>query len=237
MATSPLSKRRRCGVAPRTISDVDGDESSMLGATPLHLSINDADDDGARTRQCLLAEGVEVDARDKKGRTALLWAVLLGAHGSARELLERGASLKAATDENNWTCLHQATQLDDADMVDLLIQHGARVTARDSTDGRTPMHIALSKPCPAHEIVLKLARGGGANMVLMDEFKATALHLAAGNGHTAVVEALCQAGADIEALDSRKETPLHLAATSGQTTTVEALCQLGAEIEARDEVS
>ena len=65
--------------------------------------------------------------------------------------------------------------------------------------------------------------------------KNTAPHLAAGNGHTTIVELLLPKGALIEALGVNHRTHLHPAVGNGQTSTIELLLGKGASIEAMDE--
>eukprot|EP00854_Cymbomonas_tetramitiformis_P004209 gene4207-5185_t len=152
--SGPSAKRQRQSQA--------GDSKSSA-----QRSIN-LDNNGATIRS-LIAKG-EIDAQDKTGHTLLFWAVQTGDLDLARELLEGGARMEAAADTNNWTCLHQAALLGEANMVDLLLLHGAQATARDSSDGRTPMHIALAhSPHPDQGVLLKLASAGGANMVMHDK--------------------------------------------------------------------
>ncbi|KAK3272790.1 hypothetical protein CYMTET_18930 [Cymbomonas tetramitiformis] len=178
-------------------SQADDSEISAQGAASLQRSIN-LDCDGAAIRS-LIAKGV-IDAQDKTGHTPLFWAVQTGGLDLARELLEGGASMEAAADTNNWTCLHQAALMGEANMVDLLLLHGAQAIAHDSSDGRTPMHIALAhSPHPDQGVVFKLASAGAANMVMHDKDRCAPLHVAAAQGARGNSGDPPRAGADIEA--------------------------------------
>lgn len=55
--------------------------------------------------------------------------------------------------------------------------------------------------------------------------KNTALHMAAANGHTDLVQLLLHAGADASVVNEAGNTPLHWAATNGQNEVVEILLQ------------
>ena len=60
----------------------------------------------------------------------------------------------------------------------------------------------------------------------------TALHAAAANGNTVIVEALLAARANPKAEDVRKLTPLHLAAQAGCEPAVRALLAANADVSA-----
>ena len=62
----------------------------------------------------------------------------------------------------------------------------------------------------------------------------TALHVAAGDGHTAVVEKLLEKGAEVNVPDNKGRTPLHVAASNGHTAVVEKLLEKGAEVNRLD---
>ena len=59
----------------------------------------------------------------------------------------------------------------------------------------------------------------------------TALHKAAGEGHSDIVKLLLSKGASVEALDYFGDTPLHYAAQGGHTSIVELLLTKGASVE------
>lgn len=81
---------------------------------------------GATERvRALLEEGSPVDARDARGRTALLGAVEGGHLDTARVLLEHGADPRLA-DGSGLTPLAAAERGGRADLAALLRQHGAR---------------------------------------------------------------------------------------------------------------
>ena len=70
----------------------------------------------------------------------------------------------------------------------------------------------------------------------VDSYRATPLMLAAGHGHSEVVERLLVLGARVAARDSRSRTPLHYAVQTNDAENAEHLFEAGSDIEARDEM-
>ena len=75
----------------------------------------------------------------------------------------------------------------------------------------------------------------GADLDELDDDHYTALHLAAGMGHTAVVKLLLERGAQPDSTDEHGETPLHLAAQVGYPEVITALVNGGASVVAASE--
>lgn len=98
---------------------------------------------------------------------------------------------------------------------------------------------------PATPALLEAARNGdltqvrdllgrGANVDLRDAHDNTALHLAAGFGHTKLAALLIEHGADIDARGRIGNTPLYLAAQEGHAAIVRLLIDSGADAQARN---
>ncbi|KAJ5682664.1 hypothetical protein N7462_005829 [Penicillium macrosclerotiorum] len=101
-----------------------------------------------------------VDGQDELGRTPLHWACATGNGRMAELLLTRPDGPKAqidATELRGKTALHIATSHDRADLVQLLLSHGADLNAC-SDGGWTPLHNACERGCEA--IVQILLRAG-----------------------------------------------------------------------------
>lgn len=69
-----------------------------------------------------------------------------------------------------------------------------------------------------------------------NEYAYTALHWAAREGRTSVVELLLQSGAEIEASTSYGYTPLHWAAKGNHVAVAQVLLDAGANVNAQDEM-
>ena len=85
-------------------------------------------------------EGVELDAKDEQGYSALHIAVSAGLTASVAALVEMGADLKAGTKDGQ-TALLLATNLLDPGITSLLLRHGATTSQMDQ-NRRTGLHLA-----------------------------------------------------------------------------------------------
>lgn len=140
----------------------------------------------------LLAEPIDIHAKDILGRTALHWACATGKVGLARKLLERPKPYDVADvdarEERQKTSLHLAAFNSRSDVVDLLLMFDAAINAR--SDGNwSPLHNAAEKG--SADICLKLLEHGADINAKLDT-GATPLHYAAQYGHLDVVKVLCQ---------------------------------------------
>ena len=78
-----------------------------------------------------LANGIKLNARDKTGKTALLWAIRNKKHEVVYHLLDRGANPNLA-DNNKLTPLFWAVRMRRPELVTALLNKGADITVRDS---------------------------------------------------------------------------------------------------------
>ena len=112
------------------------------GWTPLHLAAHFGQE---RAVEALLASGADVHARSGNAmQNTPLHAALAGrSRGVAARLLAAGADVNARQ-EGGYTALHEAALLGDANLAQLLLDHGADPTAA-AADGRTPAALAREK--------------------------------------------------------------------------------------------
>lgn len=118
----------------------------------------------------------------------------------------------------------------DHDFAKSLIDRGADVHA--VVDGMPLIHMARD----AKSVELLVGAGANVNAPMQKEYAilskgATALHKAALNDNTEVLNALIEAGAKVDAVDHRGFTPLHFAASRSLTAS-KALVLAGADPEA-----
>ena len=96
-----------------------------------------------------------------------------------------------------------------AEIVRLLISHGADLNALDITES-TPLHMASFSWTPD---VVRILIENGASVNAQNETHSTPLHRASLLGNPEIVRLLIEHGADVTALDWNHKTPLHLASS------------------------
>src|SRR5690242_14672151 len=77
-----------------------------------------------------IAQGADVNALDREGRTALFYAAKDGDVSIAAELIRHGADVNVK-DKLEFTALHFAANAYQIEVAKLLIEHGANIDAQD----------------------------------------------------------------------------------------------------------
>ncbi|MFT4314690.1 MAG: ankyrin repeat domain-containing protein [Wolbachia pipientis] len=95
----------------------------------------------AKTVKLLVEKGVNVNAADVKGYTALHLAVMEKRLEIVRELIKSGANVNAEEYGNKCTPLHLACMLGEKEIVEELVEAGAEIEQAD-TFGMTAMDYA-----------------------------------------------------------------------------------------------
>lgn len=132
----------------------DIEDCSALGTAIRHNSLQAA--------ECLLQHGVDPGALTAAFEFPLELAAELGSLPMAGLLLRYGADVDGAAYEGGKTALMTAVFEDDADMVRLLLEHGAATEVEDC-DGWTALHYASGVP------VAELLLQAGANPLAEDD--------------------------------------------------------------------
>ncbi len=189
--------------------------------------------------QTLLAQGADLNGKDKNGSTPLHEAAGNGWVDVVRLLLEKGANVKAI-DASGRTPLHRASRWGSRLICEWFLTKGADVNATDSLRN-TPLHASLAgNQVNRHLVEFLLAEGADVNA--RNEQGETPLHLAgrterigAWPGQRAgAAEILLAHGAEVNATDKSGRSPLHVAVEHVQGKTVELLLAKGADIEAKN---
>lgn len=93
--------------------------------------------------RALLEQGLNVDAVDEVGQTALHWAAVRGHERVITTLLDHKANIDASNDFGV-TPLHLAVSSQKTRAVIMLLTRGANARAQESLKGRTPLHQAVA---------------------------------------------------------------------------------------------
>jgi ankyrin repeat protein len=118
------------------------DRMNFVGLFPVTPMLELATTHRVSSVRALLDAGAQVDEADEDGMTVLAWAAIANRVEMARLLIERGADVNHV-DKNGMTPLLYAASIDfgDSAMVDLMIQSGARTSAR-TKEGLTALDLA-----------------------------------------------------------------------------------------------
>ena len=139
-------------------------------------------------------------------------AAQFGLESIVRKLLKLGASLEAAVTLHELTPLHLAARHGHAEVVKLLLEEGAKLTAQDDL-GWTPLHFASNY---SHATVLNLLLDCGADCNVVDSDNNTALDIACENGnHVAVRILLMNPECDMGCHRQGMLSPLSVATNKG----------------------
>ena len=172
----------------------------------------------------LLANGADVNVRDKYGSTPLFAAAGNGRKDVVELLLAHKADVNA---KNNigWTPLFKVKSIA---MAELLLANGADVNAK-GTNGVTPLKFAEANS--DRDIVEWLRQHGGHVITGTN----TTIIEAAEYGELEIVRALLKANPDL--VNSKSEggdTPLHFVASRGWKDVAELLLANKADVNAKD---
>ena len=181
--------------------------------------------DGAVVRS-LLQQGVDVNATEPDGATALHWAARMDDVETA-ELLIRSGAKADAPNRYSVTPLALACINGSGKMVDLLLKAGVDPDTA-AGDGET----ALMTAARTGKIeAVKVLLANGADVNAQEGWRGqTALMWAAAEGHTAVIRALVERGAKVQARSNGGFTPFLFAVREGRIPAAQTLLELGADV-------
>ena len=196
-------------------ADVGRMYHGRAGVTPLQLA---ALRDHGRVAEVLIKHGVDIDARDEDGVSAVHHAARHGHKNMMQLLIEAGADINAgacSAQAGTQTPLHLAVRAKHMDIVKLLITAGAQVSMAEQMRYETTT---------GHE---HDDEDDDASVVETTLDGYTALHWAAENGDLPMVRLLLASNSPINAPSSFESnhgvTPLHLASQDGHAQIVNEL--------------
>lgn len=135
--------------------------------------------------------------------------------------------------EDEATPLHEAARAGRAKVIEVIAKSRPDVisdlVADEDEDSNQPLHVAVEG---GHLNSAQQLINNGANVSAINGHKLTPLHLAANNGHDAVVRLLVEEDASIDCLDTKTHgaAPLHLACEQGRYECVKILLENDASI-------
>lgn len=189
----------------------------------------------------LLENGAE--AQDERCHPLRYAITYVGNPEITRLLLQHGAAV------NNFVKgeapLHLAVQCNCIGKVQILLEHGASVSATsrcycndpvcDEPDNfaETPLHVAAR--CNSDPQIVRLLLRYGASVHAVCTYDRTPLHLASGKGNCETVRILLEHDASMTAVDGGGCTPFHCAAESGTPDVVQLLIDRGASVASTDQ--
>ncbi|XP_028971649.2 ankyrin repeat domain-containing protein 50 [Esox lucius] len=181
----------------------------------------------ADVAELLMKRGSDTDVRDAEGRPLLYLLVLEGHMDMAALLMEKGGVPLESRDGEGRTALHVASWQGNAEAVGLLLRRGADPNAQDA-EGRPPLHSVAWR---GHVEPCRLLLGAsGVNVDLACRREgATALSIAAQEGHANIVAMLLERGANPEHVDKYGRSPVKVAGKRGHFTIVRLLESHGAK--------
>lgn len=190
-----------------------------MTAKTLHAAA--ASDDVAAIKT-LLANGVAIDARDDRGRTALLVATHTNNVQAARTLIEAGADVNAKDDIHDSAYLYAGAS-GHVDILEMTLRHGADLKSTNRYGG-TALIPAAER---GHVDTVRTLIAAGVDVDHVNKLGWTALLEAVilGNGgdrRTQIVQMLVKAGARVNLADRDGVTALRHARNRGFTA-IEAI--------------
>ena len=163
--------------------------------------------------------------------TSLHYAAICGFHVTTKYLInEHSLDVNARGVYKESTPLHQASDKGHVEVVRVLLEHGADVTAQNE-DNLTPLHRASRS---GREEIVRVLLEHGADGAARDKKRMTPLHWASARGHVEVAHILLERSGDAGARDKDGWTPLHYAAFEGRVDIARILLKHGVDATVQD---
>ncbi|CAN0508521.1 unnamed protein product [Ectocarpus sp. 12 AP-2014] len=181
--------------------------------------------------QALIRHGVDVNAHDSNGCTALHSAAMWDNVRAIDTLIEAGANINVQGgkyDDTRSTPLHMASRNGSSKAALSLVKHGADVHRLKGYERYSALRLAA---CSGHIAIVKTLLAAGANVNLRPAALCeSALDSACLGGHADVVTTLIQHGAKVDATDSRGRTALFNVSRENTVAVIDKVVAAGASV-------
>ena len=175
-----------------------------------------------------IANAVNINKKDMKGKTALWYAVVANNAKIVKYLLENGANANVKVPPSNGTPLQFASIKGFTEIAKLLLDAGSEVNVFDKSVGVTPLWLASQG---GHTDIVKILIENKADVNLARKGdKVTSLLMASQEGHTNIVKLLLEAKADVNGVSNDGTSPLLSATQGGNIDIVKLLLSYGADV-------
>lgn len=180
----------------------------FFGTSTLHAALTEKSDE--QTLALLVLAQADMEARDWRGRTALIIAVQRDLPAVARSLLQHGANAEVS-DSPEETLLLTAVRTGKEWAIKFLLERGAKLEGRNA-QGDTALYVAVK--LGQETMVQILLDHGAMTKTTVDQQNSdleTVLHCAVRAANVSIAEKLLNAGADVHGRDYWGKTALNRA--------------------------
>ncbi|CAK5007095.1 unnamed protein product [Meloidogyne enterolobii] len=168
-----------------------------------------------------------LEQRTKNGYTPLHIAIYKGEKEAAITLLASGADPNGVQPSGVPPPLHLAAMTGNAELIEILVSHGADLKAYDFVR-YTALHCAAYF---GHEMAVKELIAAGADPNACGSVHDRPIHISAGKANPCILKAFLAVGADPTLEDDEGNTSLHFAAKTGHSSSIGLLLSKAGEKE------